>query len=148
MRDMIQPRSPEEHASSARPSEPDKPLIPAPINDLVFQIETLRRKLSALVPLDLQGFSAEQELLMQYAAARELQSRVLSEDDAPVNQLAQVLNATTAILAKVAQMQADTYTSERFKRIEGILLRCLRDLPEDTIVRFLDAYKAALSDIR
>ena len=98
-----------------------------------------------LPPTELDKFNMEQELLLQYHCIRELQNDVISDDTIPVNQRAQVANAVASVLNKIAELQVEVYTSERFKNIENLLVRTLSKLPEELAAEFLDQYELLIN---
>ena len=83
-------------------------------------------------------------LLDQYQAAIRLRRQVLSDDEIPANQRAQVLNAVSSILAQLVKLRTDLFNSERQKRTEGILLSVLRHLPEEARNEFMEVYEREL----
>lgn len=97
-----------------------------------------------LPPAELSEMNLEKELIMQYRTACTLQTDVLADDEVPRNQQAQVLNAVTASLDRLTKLQADLYTTERYKGLEQILIRHLKSLPEDTAKAFLADYRVLL----
>lgn len=101
-----------------------------------------------LPPLTLAEMNMEEELLLQFHSVRDVQNRVLNDDVTPVNQQAQIANTVGATLAKLGSLQMEIYTSERFKRIENLLIRALRKLPETTAEEFLVEYEAVLRVLR
>jgi len=104
-------------------------------------LEALSNKGVALTLMDI---DMEQELLLQYHSLRVLQSKVIESESVPVNQIAQVCNSLSGTLAKVSDLQNSTYDSERLKKIESILIRALRLLPEEPCAAFLDEYAKLL----
>lgn len=103
---------------------------------------------STLPPLTLAEMNLEEEMLLQFHSLRSLQNEVLNDDDQPLNQRAQVANATAASLNKLADLQESLYSSERFKMVERLLIRALRKLPEDVASAFLDDYEASLAGVK
>ena len=101
--------------------------------------------LQNLPPTELDKFNMEQELLLQYHCVRELQNEVISDDTIPPNQRAQVANSVASVLNKIAELQTEVYTSERFKNIENLLVRTLSKLPEDLAAEFLDQYELLIN---
>ena len=97
-----------------------------------------------LPPVELSKMNLEKELLLQFHTVRGLQTKVMDDDDVAVNQRAQVANTVASNLNKLADPQAVIYTSERFKMIEGALIRELNKLPEETAERFLNSYEQIL----
>lgn len=110
-----------------------------PVADLL----ALREEIDRLVPsAALKDINLEAELVSQYAKIKTLQSDVMADQDTPVNQKAQVANSCAATLGQLTKMQSDFYTSERFKSIEGILIKYLKTLPESMVLEFFNEYEA------
>ena len=97
-----------------------------------------------LPPTKLSDMDLESEMLLQYHTVRALQTSVLTDDDIPPNQRAQVANSVTASLNKLADLQQSIYSSERFKAIENTLIRHLSLMPEDAAQRFMAQYAQIL----
>lgn len=55
------------------------------------------------------------------------------------------MNAVAASLATLAKLQGDTYTSERLKKIEQILIETLQTLPYEAQEAFLTKYEGAIA---
>lgn len=104
--------------------------------------------LKCLPPTELDKFNMEQELLLQFHCIRELQNDVISDETIPVNQRAQVANSVASVLNKIAEMQVEVYTSERFKNIENLLVRTLNKLPENLAAEFLTEYEKVIHNSR
>lgn len=97
-----------------------------------------------LPPVKLSEMNLEKELLLQFHTVRGLQTKVMDDDDVAVNQRAQVANSVASNLNKLADLQSTIYTSERFKMIEGALIRCISKLPEELAEKFLADYEQIL----
>ena len=97
-----------------------------------------------LPPMSLRDIDMEQELLLQYHSLRKLQNDVLSDNETPVNQRAQVANSVSGVLAKIGELQQTLYDSERLKRIEKILVSVLEHLPVPVAEAFLTKYEEEL----
>lgn len=95
-----------------------------------------RRPTRSMADLDL-----EHELIAQYDLVRTLQSDVITDDDVPVNQRAQVANAVASTLQQIVKMQSDFYTAERFKAIEALVIKAIRTLPKEVAEQFLEEYE-------
>lgn len=116
-----------------------------PVDDLIRYHDEIR---ALLPPLNLSEMNLEEEMLLQYHALRAVQNNVLSNDEVAVNQQAQMANSVGSLLARLAELQVSVYTSERFKRIENLLIRSMRQLPEDRALAFLDEYEKSLKSLR
>lgn len=93
---------------------------------------------------DLRDINMERELVFQLMTLQDLQARVLAEEETPANQMAQVANTLSSALSNLSAVQSKIYSSERIKRIEQILLDCLRDLPDEAVAAFMDRYENLL----
>jgi len=49
-------------------------------------------------------------------------------------------------LSKLADLQLGVFSSERFKRIETLLIRTLNKLPEELSAEFLEIYENTIND--
>ncbi|MEY2688983.1 MAG: hypothetical protein RL375_3181 [Pseudomonadota bacterium] len=112
--------------------------------DLIAYRDQIVRVLAAKVPMKLTDLSIENELLLQFHALREMQREVIDDNEIPANQKAQVANSVGSILAKLADLQNTVYSSERFKKVENMLVRHLMALNEDVAAKFLDDYQDLL----
>lgn len=107
------------------------------------QLRALRAELDTLIPeRSLSGMNLEDELVWQFAAIKQLQDRVMVDDATPANQKAQVANAVAGTLQNLIKMQTDYHTAERFKAIEGLMVRAMKRLPLEAAQAFLDEYEA------
>ena len=97
-----------------------------------------RRPTRSFSELDL-----EHELIEQYDVVRGLQTEVIRDDDTPANQRAQVANAVASTLQQLVKMQSDFYTAERFKRIEGMMIKAIQRLPKEAAEEFIREYEEA-----
>lgn len=112
-----------------------------PVQQLIAWRDEITRHLP---PTNLKDMNLEEELLLQFHAVRDLQGTVLEDEEIPLNQRAQLANNVASTLSKLIEMQEKVYTQERFKLMEGILIRCLNRLPEESAAQFLDEYERAL----
>ena len=83
----------------------------------------------------------EHELIEQYNTVKNLQSDVLTDDDVPVNQRAQVANSVASTLGQLTQMQADFYTSERFKAMEALMIKAIKKMSPEVAEAFVKEYE-------
>lgn len=101
-------------------------------------------KLQFDAPLkNLNELDTAQELMLQYQRAENLAGSVLTDDDVPPNQRAQVLAAVTAVLSQIIKLQTDLHNSQQFKRIEMIMIDTLKAFPEMQAA-FMEAYRVNL----
>ena len=119
------------------------PIKPSAVSELLRQ----RAAIDAMLPAtELGDLNLDRELVRQYIIAQELQSQVIDDLDTPANQKAQVLNACANTLVELQRAQERYFRSERFKKIEMILIRCLRTLPPETVEAFMTEYERTLKE--
>lgn len=99
---------------------------------------------SRLPALDLASMDLEEELLLQFARTKELYNDIVSGNDTPANQKAQVANSITAILRELTEMQVKLYGAERTKALESAVIRTMKAMPEDVQKKFFEVYERAL----
>lgn len=110
------------------------------------QLLELRNRVEQLLPVkNLKDLDLSRELVLQVLALQSLQNRVLSDDEAPPNQQAQVANALSGALTTLVKLQADVYTTERLKRLEAALIKTLEVLPKEAQETFFEAYESRLT---
>jgi len=103
---------------------------------------------NVLPPTALSKMNMEEEMILQYHAIRSLQNDVIDDDTLPPNQRAQVANAVTSSLNKLAELQLEIYTSERFKAIENLLIKHLTKLPEEVAMLFVEDYERIMETMK
>lgn len=104
---------------------------------------SLRHRIDQILPpMTLQSLDLEGELVRQYRKAQDLQEDVIADDVVPANQKAQVLSACAATLQQLVKMQVELHDAERFKTIEGLMIRYMKKLPLEVATAFLDEYEA------
>lgn len=109
------------------------------------QLLDLRHHLDALLPTRrLKDVSMEVELVRQLSVVHRLQKEVISDDNTPANQKAQVAGQVANVLAVLSKLQVEVHSSERLKEIEAILIECLQELPAEAQEKFFTAYGAKL----
>jgi len=123
--------------------DPAGPPEPAPLAG--FSIEgllALRAQIDERLPAtQLKDLDLETELVIQFQVVKTLQTRVMDDKTTPSNQRAQVANSCASTLQQLTKMQAEFYTSERFKAIESALIKLLRKWPEGEVETFFDEYE-------
>lgn len=115
-----------------------------PLETLLRYLDEIRQVLPATTLLDM---NMEEELILQFQAVRTLQNTILDDESVPANQKAQVANSVASVLGSIADLQNKVYSSERFKRIETLLIRHLNKLPEDVAAAFLEDYEQLVSKV-
>ena len=116
----------------------DVKLEEIPLADRIDLYEALK---GALPPHKLQDLDLAQELVLQFMRVKELQSITLADRLTKANQKAQVANAVAGILGQLTRMQTELHTAERFKSIEGLMIRYFKKLPVDVVTKFLEDYE-------
>ena len=99
---------------------------------------------ACLPPLNLKEMNLEEEMLLQFHNLRALQASVLENEEEPLNQRVQVNNSLQGVINKLLEQQEATYTQERFKRVENLLIQSLNKLPEGVAAEFLEQYEKLL----
>ena len=134
-----------------RSSSPAPDLKPAPFNWKAFgvgQLVAWRDEITRLLPATtLKDLDLEEELLLQYHTIRELQGKVLNDESLPLNQRAQVANTVGNTLIRLEELQRQVYTQERFKAIEGLVIRHMSRQSEEVVTAFMEDYEKVLRTI-
>ena len=115
-----------------------------PLETLLRYLDEIRQVLPATTLLDM---NMEEELILQFQAVRTLQNTILDDISVPATQKAQVANSVASVLGSIADLQNKVYSSERFKRIETLLIRHLNKLPEDVAAAFLEDYEQLVAKV-
>lgn len=103
--------------------------------------QDLREFLPAIA---LKDMNVEQELMLQYQTLKAAQRDALDDQETTTSAKASISNSVSSTLAKVASLQIEIYSSERFKMIELALIRMLSRWPEEQVKDFLDEYKKVI----
>jgi len=102
----------------------------------------VRSRINGLLPPEaLKDMNLEEELVDQFRAAKTLQTETLADEREESNKKAQTITACAGILQQLIKMQAEFHTSERFKTIEGIMIRAIKTLPLDVATAFVEDYE-------
>ncbi len=104
--------------------------------------QDLREFLPAIA---LKDIDIEQELMLQYQTLKAAQREALDDLDTTTSAKASISNSVSSTLAKVASLQIEIYSSERFKNIELALIRVLNKMPAEQAREFLEEYKKVIS---
>ena len=120
----------------------------APFNWAALPVETLMRyKLeieSYLPATKLRDINLEQELVMQYRVAQNLQAKFIDmpeESGVPLNQIVAAVNSTTQALEKLSKLQIDLDASENLKKMEAAFIKAVEGLPDDVVEKFFAEYE-------
>ena len=107
---------------------------------LAERLELRARIEKSLPARELKDIDLSRELVLQMLSTQELQADVLTDDEVPANQRAQVANAVATILANLIKLQSEVYTSERLKKIEQVLIASVGLFPDTIGQSFFEAY--------
>jgi hypothetical protein len=114
----------------------------------IGELLDLRSKIDAkLPPLTIKDLNLEEELMLQFIRAKDLQSNIAKASDIPTNQKAQVANSVRATLSEIVKMQSELYSAEQFKRMEACLAKVLKTLPTEAQNAFFEAYGRAANEL-
>lgn len=103
---------------------------------------SLRMRIDAQLPARaLADVNLEEELVIQFTQVKTLLDTVITDDDIPANQKAQVANSCSSLLGQLTQMQSKLYDAERVKALEAALIKALLTLPEATQKSFFAEYE-------
>jgi hypothetical protein len=101
----------------------------------------LRGKIDALLPtMSMREMDIEKEVVRQFRTVQSLQAMALSGNEES-NKKAAVVNACVGALTNLAKLQIEIQTSERFKRIEALMLKYMKRLPKEVAEAFITDYK-------
>jgi len=108
----------------------------------IEQLEALQQHLAEVLPSQtLLDVNLEHELLNLLRTGQQLMTRVLSDDDVPANQKAQVINSLASTVDQLVKLQNSVYDSERVKRLEYVFTKALKSLPTEVAEVALQAYQ-------
>lgn len=99
-----------------------------------------------LPSMEMAGMNVEEELMLQYRTLKAAQREAMDDPKAKTTEKASISNAVSTTLARIAALQNEVYTSERFKNIETALIRLLKTWPEPQVRQFLEDYKKILGE--
>jgi hypothetical protein len=91
---------------------------------------------------DLAEFNVEEEVLANYAAAKNFLAAI--PEGTPANQISQVINTINTILTNLTKLQIEIYSSERLKRLEAALVQAMKKAPKEAQDEFFDQYEILL----
>lgn len=110
------------------------------------ELITLRDRINSLLP-NADSLNLQQELILQFISAKELFKRAQLDDETPLNQVAQVINSTTAILKQLTDAQIKLYTAERNRALEQALIELLKESDPEACQEFMEEYTKRLEAI-
>lgn len=113
------------------------------------ELLTLRAMIDDRLPVTkLKHINLQEESVIQYMQSRKLLNDVMSDPEIPPNQKAQVNNSVQANLTALDRMQKSTYTQERNKQLEYIVVNLVNELPDiEAKKKFLDELARRLGEV-
>lgn len=103
----------------------------------------LRAEIDAMLPQQsLSAMNLESELVTQYHTVKALQNVILTAEEVPANQKAQIANSVVSTLDALVKMQERFHTAERFKAIENLLIKHMKTMPREIAEKFVAEYEA------
>ena len=118
-------------------------VTPAMLDGLTHQeLRALREVIDRKLPDNsLDELNLEKELVSQYMLVKRLQDAVITDEEIPLNQRAQLANSVVATLGQLVKLQEDLKREESLKLMETCLLDSLLMLPEDVREQFFVDYE-------
>ena len=118
-------------------------VTPAMLDGLTHQeLRALREAIDRKLPDNsLDELNLEKELVSQYMLVKRLQDAVITDEEIPLNQRAQLANSVVATLGQLVKLQEDLKREESLKLMETCLLDSLLMLPEDVREQFFVDYE-------
>lgn len=112
------------------------------------ELLTLRAMIDERLPVTkLKHINLQEESVIQYMQSRKLLNDVMSDPEIPPNQKAQVNNSVQSNLTALDRMQKATYTQERNKQLEYIVVNLVNELPDiEAKKKFLDELARRMGD--
>lgn len=113
------------------------------------ELLTLRAMIDDRLPVTkLKHINLQEESVIQYMQSRKLLNDVMSDPDIPPNQKAQVNNSVQSNLTALDRMQKSTYTQERNKQLEYIVVNLVNELPDiEAKKKFLDELARRMGEV-
>lgn len=105
-------------------------------------LRRLRSEINSLLPDDkVETLDLESELVAQYRKTKQLMDDVLSDEECPANQKAQVANSVVGTLGQLVKLQEELRREETLKLMESCLIESLKVLPADVRDAFFNEYE-------
>lgn len=113
------------------------------------ELLTLRAMIDERLPVTkLKHINLQEESVIQYMQSRKLLNDVMSDPEIPPNQKAQVNNSVQSNLTALDRMQKSTYTQERNKQLEYIVVNLVNELPDiEAKKKFLDELARRMGEV-
>lgn len=108
----------------------------------VAELLLLRSRIDARLPsLAMKDMDLQKELVIQFHTIKQLQIDTLEDESADPGKKASVANSCMTMLKEMTKTQIELNTAERFKAIEGLMIRAMKTLPKATVEKFLEDYR-------
>lgn len=113
------------------------------------ELLTIRAMVDERLPVTkLKHINLHQESVIQYMQSRKLLNDIMGDTSVPPNQKAQVNNSVQSNLAYLDRMQKETYTSERNKQLENLVVNYINEMPDNEAKKtFLDELARRMGEI-
>lgn len=95
--------------------------------------------------LDNSPINLQDELEKNFRAAKLLRDELVSDEETPANQKAQVMNTITTVLTQLTKLQTDLFNVERQKTLEEVLIETIKQQPEPLQDTFFALYEEKLA---
>lgn len=95
--------------------------------------------------LTFEQLNLQVETIRLFRQTRRLMRQVLRETGVPANQKAQVANTLASLLKGLSAQQTELYNAERLKRLEFVIIRFVREMPDPEQERFMSMYEAEVN---
>ena len=114
----------------------------------VEQLLLFRQQVTAALPArSLKDIDLTEELVLQVLALQQAQANALADENTPTNQLAQAMGALSAALGTLVKLQNETFTSERLKQVEALMIEAINTMPTAQQETFLISYESAVGKL-
>lgn len=112
------------------------------------ELMELRNEIDRHLPaIKLSDVNLAEELVLQFQTVKHLQTDVLAiGSKTSAQQQAAVTNSCTSSLAHLVKMQTELHNAERFKVIEGLMVKHMKTLPLEVATKFIDDYEKLISE--
>lgn len=113
----------------------------------VLDLLSLREQITSLLPVsELKNMDLNQELVLQYQAAKSMQAQALADARVDPSKMSTLLNACASSLSALAKLQGEVYNQERLKQIESHLIETLNKMPKESVALFFELYEGEHAD--
>lgn len=121
-----------------------KPRAAADFEDLsTEELEALLNPAILEIPLpnSTKEISLDRELAQHYGRVRNFLYSIKDEEGIPANQVAQVFNTLTQVLAQITKLQQAVQNIKRLEAVEAALVRAMQTCPDEVKNSFFAEYE-------